>query len=469
MINPEILREYDIRGIYQKSLKLRDIESIAKKISNIILETREPHNSLFRKIIIGHDGRLSSLEIKNKLIDTFRTHGINVIDISLIPTPLSYWASKILTIPNLIMITGSHNPKEYNGLKIIINNKPFFGEKIKSLNVVSDAPLNKKLGRLEFKDVINSYELEIIGQFKNINNLKIVWDPGNGAIAPIIHKIINLIKGTNVILNRSIDGNFPNHHPDPTVKKNITQISEYIKKNSFDLGIAFDGDGDRVGIIDNRGNLVYSDIIFLLLVLDLQVEKKELTAIADVKCSKILFDTLKDKGVNILMSKTGHSLIKEMIIKENADIAGEMSGHIFYKHKYYGYDDAIYASLKLIKLINKKNMTLSNLIKPYIKSISTPEIKLYCKESSKFLLLKDIIDKLTYLYDSAEKIKIDGLRIETIDFWFLIRASNTQNCLVFRLEHYNRNNFQIELNRLISIFEEFDIDISELTTFNNTI
>jgi len=464
MINSEILREYDIRGIYKKSLKLEDIENIAKKISKIILD----NNSA--KIIIGHDGRLSSLEIKNKLIDTFRRHGVDVVDISLIPTPVSYYATKKLDIPNLIMITGSHNPKEYNGLKIIINNRPFFGEKIKSLNNLDGASISSTLGQLTFKDVIKLYTEEIILQFNNLDKLKIVWDPGNGAIAPIIHKIINSIKGTNIILNRSIDGNFPNHHPDPTIKKNVTQISNYIKEKQFDLGVAFDGDGDRIGILDNKGELIYSDIIFLLLSLDLLKEKKDLVAIADVKCSKILFDTLKDNGVEIHMSKTGHSLIKEMIFSKNADIAGEMSGHIFYNYKYYGYDDAIYASLKLIKILNASNKTLNELISVYIRSASTPEIKLYCDEKDKFSLLKKIVKDIPKYYDSSVNlVTIDGLRLEDKNFWFLLRASNTQNCIVFRLEHFVKEMFKDELIKLISILESYSLDISELTSFNQTI
>ena len=464
MINAEILREYDIRGIYQKSLKLEDVENIAKKISNIISNINTP------KIIIGHDGRLSSLEIKNKLIDTFRRHGVDVVDISLIPTPVSYYATKKLDIPNLIMITGSHNPKEYNGLKIIINNKPFFGEKIKSLNDLDDASLSSTLGQLTFKDVITPYTEEIISQFNNLDKLKIVWDPGNGAIAPIIHKIINSIKGTNIILNRSIDGNFPNHHPDPTIKKNIIQISNYIKEKQFDLGIAFDGDGDRIGILDNKGELIYSDIIFLLLSLDLLKEKKDLVAIADVKCSKILFDTLKNNGVDIHMSKTGHSLIKEMISSKNADIAGEMSGHIFYNYKYYGYDDAIYASLKLIRILNNTKKTLNELTSVYMKSSSTPEIKLYCDEKIKFSLLDKIVEDIPKHYDSgANLITIDGVRLETENFWFLLRASNTQNCIVFRLEHFVKDKFKEELIKLISILESYSLDIKELTSFNQTV
>ena len=463
MINPEILRQYDIRGIYEKSLTLKDISEIGEKLTSILQSNKS------KNIIIGHDGRQSSLDIKNKLITTFLNFGIDVVDISLIPTPVSYFANKFYKIPNSIMITGSHNPKNYNGLKIIIENKPFFGNNILSLNTINSSDLKISKGKLSFKNPISLYDKKILNEFNNINNLKIVWDPGNGAIGSIIHKVVNKIGGNNIILNRTIDSNFPNHHPDPTIPKNIMQISNYIKKNSFDLGIAFDGDGDRIGIIDNKGKLIYSDIIFLLLTLNLHKEKKNLTAIADVKCSKVIFDVLKKEKINILMSKTGHSLIKEMIENKKADIAGEMSGHIFYKYKYYGYDDAIYASLKLIKLVNLSNKNLNELVKPYITSSSTPEIKLYCDEINKFNLIKDIIEKLNSIYKRAHIINIDGIRVETDNFWFLIRASNTQNCLVFRLEHFEVNKFKSELNKIIKIFSCFDLDIKELINFNNTV
>ena len=464
MINQEILREYDIRGIFQKSLTLKDVEYISFKLATIIKETQS------HQIIIGHDGRNSSLEIKNTLIENFLSFGIDVYDISLIPTPVSYFANKYFKVPNLIMITGSHNPKEYNGLKIIIDEKPFFGDRIKTLNQISDCKKSQSAGNLYFKSPIEPYSNEILDRFKNINKLKIVWDPGNGAIAPIIHRIVETIGGNNIILNRSIDSTFPNHHPDPTIKKNIIQISEYVKQHSFDLGISFDGDGDRVGIIDNNGQLIYSDIILLLLVLDLHQQKKDITAVADVKCSKILFDTLKSKGINILMSKTGHSLIKEMINIENADIAGEMSGHIFYKYQYYGYDDAIFASLKIVNLLNQSDLKLSEITKPYLKSSSTPEIKLHCAEKDKFQILSNLIDKIKVTYiNHVEIIDIDGVRVESKDFWFLIRASNTQNCLVFRLEHFDSTNFKIEINKLIELLQNYKLDISELTGFNNTI
>ena len=463
MINPEILREYDIRGIYEKSLTLNDVTKIALSITKILINNKSPN------IIIGHDGRISSLKIKNTLIENFTTYGIEVIDISLIPTPLSYFSSKCYKIPNLIMITGSHNPKEYNGLKMIIDNKPFFGKSIKSLNEVDVSSLIKKNGSVKFQNPLIRYQNEILNRFSNINKLKIVWDPGNGAIGAIINKITNMIGGTNIILNQSIDGTFPNHHPDPTVKSNIIEISDFIKKNSFDLGVAFDGDGDRVGIIDNKGNLVYSDMIFLLLALDLQKEKKDITAVADVKCSKILFDVLKENGIRILMSKTGHSLIKQMIVTENADIAGEMSGHIFYNHGYYGYDDAIYASLKFINILNSSNNSLSDILEPYMQSSSSPEIKLYCKESEKFDLLYNIISDLKVIYNDAYLNEIDGIRVESSNFWFLIRASNTQNCLVFRLEHFQNELFKPEIQKIITIFKKFNLDLKELDSFYKAI
>ena len=463
MINPEILREYDIRGIYEKSLTLNDVTKIALSITKILINNKSPN------IIIGHDGRISSLKIKNTLIENFTTYGIEVIDISLIPTPLSYFSSKCYKIPNLIMITGSHNPKEYNGLKMIIDNKPFFGKSIKSLNEVDVSTLIKKSGSVKFQNPLIRYQNEILNRFSNINKLKIVWDPGNGAIGAIINKITNAIGGTNIILNQSIDGTFPNHHPDPTVKSNIIEISDFIKKNSFDLGVAFDGDGDRVGIIDNKGNLVYSDMIFLLLALDLQKEKKDITAVADVKCSKILFDVLKENGIRILMSKTGHSLIKQMIVAENADIAGEMSGHIFYNHGYYGYDDAIYASLKFINILNSSNNSLSDILEPYMQSSSSPEIKLYCKESEKFDLLSNIISDLKIIYNDAYLNEIDGIRVESSNFWFLIRASNTQNCLVFRLEHFQNELFKPEIQKIITIFKKFNLDLKELDSFYKAI
>ena len=463
MINPEILREYDIRGIYEKSLTLNDVTKIALSVTKILMNKKSPN------IIIGHDGRTSSLKIKNTLIENFTTYGIEVIDISLIPTPLSYFSSKCYKTPNLIMITGSHNPKEYNGLKMIIDNKPFFGKSIKSLNEVDVSTLIKKSGSVKFQNPLISYQNEILNKFSNINKLKIVWDPGNGAIGTIINKIINTIGGTNIILNQSIDGTFPNHHPDPTVKSNIVEISDFIKKNSFDLGVAFDGDGDRVGIIDNKGNLVYSDMIFLLLALDLQKEKKDITAVADVKCSKILFDVLKENGIRILMSKTGHSLIKQMIVAENADIAGEMSGHIFYNHGYYGYDDAIYASLKFINILNSSNNSLSDILEPYMQSSSSPEIKLYCKESEKFDLLSNIISDLKVIYNDAYLNEIDGIRVESTNFWFLIRASNTQNCLVFRLEHFQNELFKPEIQKIITILKKFNLDLKELDSFYKAI
>ena len=306
MINNEILREYDIRGIYGSSLTKKDIEVIGKSLSSLMI------NKGMTDIIIGHDGRDSSLEIKNLLIDSIRNLGINVSDISLVPTPVCYFATKKLNIPNSIMITGSHNPQEYNGFKIIINDEPFYGKQIKNLNNINIFYVHFYC-KNSSKHGVSNYMDEVLTKINIKKDLKIVWDIGNGVIGSMFHRLIKKIPGEHLIINSTVDGNFPNHHPDPTVLKNNIQISNLVKEEGFDLGISFDGDGDRLGIIDNKGNFVYSDIILLLISKFMAIEIKNLTVVADVKCSQLIFDELRSNNINIIMSKTGHSLIKKKI------------------------------------------------------------------------------------------------------------------------------------------------------------
>ena len=271
MINNEILREYDIRGIYGSSLTKKDIEVIGKSLSSLMI------NKGMTDIIIGHDGRDSSLEIKNLLIDSIRNLGINVSDISLVPTPVCYFATKKLNIPNSIMITGSHNPQEYNGFKIIINDEPFYGKQIKNLNNINIHSNSNIKGSIKYTDILHNYMDEVLTKINIKKDLKIVWDIGNGVIGSMFHRLIKKIPGEHLIINSTVDGNFPNHHPDPTVLKNNIQISNLVKEEGFDLGISFDGDGDRLGIIDNKGNFVYSDIILLLISKFMAIEIKNLT------------------------------------------------------------------------------------------------------------------------------------------------------------------------------------------------
>ena len=463
MINNEILREYDIRGIYGSSLTKKDIEVIGKSLSSLMI------NKGMTDIIIGHDGRDSSLEIKNLLIDSIRNLGINVSDISLVPTPVCYFATKKLNIPNSIMITGSHNPQEYNGFKIIINDEPFYGKQIKNLNNINIHSNSNIKGSIKYIDILHNYMDEVLTKINIKKDLKIVWDIGNGVIGSMFHRLIKKIPGEHLIINSTVDGNFPNHHPDPTVLKNNIQISNLVKEEGFDLGISFDGDGDRLGIIDNKGNFVYSDIILLLISKFMAIEIKNLTVVADVKCSQLIFDELRSNNINIIMSKTGHSLIKKKIQETNAHIAGEMSGHMFFNHNYYGFDDAIFASLKFLEYLSNQKNTLYNIVNDYLIYSSTPELKLYCKEEAKFKNIEKIVDKIK---ENSKDLKIndlDGVRVETDDYWYLIRASNTQNCLVFRLECKKNINFKNKLEEIHKFLSDFNLDLSELNSFYDTI
>ena len=463
MINNEILREYDIRGIYGSSLTKKDIEVIGKSLSSLMI------NKGMTDIIIGHDGRDSSLEIKNLLIDSIRNLGINVSDISLVPTPVCYFATKKLNIPNSIMITGSHNPQEYNGFKIIINDEPFYGEQIKNLNNINIHSKSNVKGSIKYVDILHNYMDEVLTKINIKKDLKIVWDIGNGVIGSMFHRLIKKIPGEHLIINSTVDGNFPNHHPDPTVLKNNIQISNLVKEEGFDLGISFDGDGDRLGIIDNEGNFVYSDIILMLISKFMALEIKNLTVVADVKCSQLIFDELRSNNINVIMSKTGHSLIKKKIQETNAHIAGEMSGHMFFNHNYYGFDDAVFASLKFLEYLSNQKNTLHNIVNDYLIYSSTPELKLYCKEEVKFKNIEKIVDKIK---ENSKDLKIndlDGVRVEADDYWYLIRASNTQNCLVFRLECKKNINFKNKFEEIHKFLSDFNLDLSELNSFYDTI
>ena len=463
MINNEILREYDIRGIYGLSLKNNDIDMIGRSLSSLMI------NEGLTDIIIGHDGRDSSLEIKNLLINSMNSLGINVSDISLVPTPICYFATKKLNISNSIMITGSHNPQEYNGFKIIINDQPFYGEQIKNLNHIKISNESDIKGSYKYVDILDIYIDEILTKIDIKKDLKIVWDIGNGVIGSMFHRLVKKIPGNHLIINSTVDGNFPNHHPDPTVLKNNIQISNLVIEKGYDLGISFDGDGDRLGIIDNKGNFVYSDIILLLISKFMAIKIKDLTVVADVKCSQLIFDDLRFNDINIIMSKTGHSLIKKKIQETNAHIAGEMSGHMFFNHDYYGFDDAIFASLKFLEYLSNQKNTLHKIVNDYLIYSSTPELKLYCEEDLKFNNIEKIVNKIKENSQDLKVNDLDGIRVESDDYWYLIRASNTQNCLVFRLECKKNINFKNKFEEIHKFLSDFNLDLSELNSFYDTI
>lgn len=430
MINKNIFRKYDIRGIIDKDLHYNDAIEIGKSIATICIEYH------IETVSIGRDGRMSSPKLFENLTEGLISSGINVINMGVLPTPCLYYSVHNLNLKAGIMITGSHNPKDYNGFKIMLKDKSFFGDDIENLyNIITKNAFKKlnKIGIISEKDIKESYINEITSFIKKEDNLNICFDAGNGVTGDILREISKRINVSDEnLLFCEIDGSFPNHHPDPTIASNMIDLSNLVKKKNAKIGIAFDGDGDRVGIVDDKGNFISGDILMCILSKELLKKEKKATIIADVKASKILFDEIKKYGGNALMWKTGHSLIKDKMKKENALLAGEMSGHIFYKDRYYGYDDGLYSAMRIIEIIQNNVETISDMISKLPKMFNNQEKKIEVSDEKKF----DIMEKVKkYIIKNYKNVnQIDGVRVDLENGWFLIRASNTQNCLITRCE-----------------------------------
>ena len=446
-----IFREYDIRGIYPKEINENVIEQIAKAISIKCLKNNIP------EICVGRDGRLSGESLLDCLSESLSGFGINVINIGLVSTPLLYFAAKKNKHKSGIMITGSHNPKNYNGVKMVINDNPVSGSEIYKL-IDKDKPSTKKKGTIVYKDIKKEY-IQEVKENVNINNkVKIVIDCGNGAagcIAPDLFKSM----GCEVIeLFSEVDGNFPNHHPDPGKIENLNDLISQVKESDADLGIAFDGDGDRVGLVTNEGKVIYPDKIMMILSKDILSSKKG-SIIFDVKCSNLLPDIISSHGGKPIMSPTGHFHIKNAIKRHNPLLAGEMSGHIFFNDKWYGFDDGHYSGARIIEIVSKENRKISEIENELPLLYSTPELNIDVTDETKFKIIEDFSKECSL---DGEKITIDGLRINFKNGWGLLRASNTTPKLVLRFEGNSvddlnqiKSNFLNELSRICP-----DIDIN---------
>lgn len=439
-----IFREYDIRGIYPKEINENVIEQIAKAISIKCLKNNIP------EICVGRDGRLSGESLLDCLSESLSGFGINVINIGLVSTPLLYFAAKKNKHKSGIMITGSHNPKNYNGVKMVINDNPVSGSEIYKL-IDKDKPSTKKKGTIVYKDIKKEY-IQEVKENVNINNkVKIVIDCGNGAagcIAPDLFKSM----GCEVIeLFSEVDGNFPNHHPDPAKIENLNDLISQVKESDADLGIAFDGDGDRVGLVTNEGKVIYPDKIMMILSKDILSSKKG-SIIFDVKCSNLLPDIISSHGGKPIMSPTGHFHIKNAIKRHNPLLAGEMSGHIFFNDKWYGFDDGHYSGARIIEIVSKENRKISEIENELPLLYSTPELNIDVTDETKFKIIEDFSKECSL---DGEKITIDGLRINFKNGWGLLRASNTTPKLVLRFEGNSvddlnqiKSNFLNELSRI---------------------
>ena len=437
IFDPTILRSYDIRGIYEKTLNKEDAFMLGFFYGITVkkkLPTKE--NPL---IVIGMDGRLSSPILEENLNAGLEKSGCEVYRIGLGPTPMLYFASHFFKADGAIQITGSHNPKDYNGFKIVLDQNSFFGEDIQKLGKLAKKGYSQTyLGFSKSVSINDQYIEKIIepikGIDKNLANKTIVWDCGNGASGPSVEMLTKRISGNHIVLFSEVDGNFPNHHPDPTDESTLKILSDKMKEVNADIGIGFDGDGDRIGVIDKKGRPIAGDLLTAFLSNSLEINDKEnQTVILDIKSSYVAYDKIISFGLNAEIGKTGHSNIKKRIKEINSPLAGEMSGHIFFADKYYGYDDALYTSIRIISLMANDN-SLDDFISTLPKTYVSPEIKLYCSDKIKFKLINRLVDKVLKDYNPENVITLDGVRAKNEMGWWLIRASNTEEAIVVRFE-----------------------------------
>ena len=441
--NKSIVREYDIRGIVSETLHIRDAYFLGRLFSKHIFTK---YNNA--RIAVGYDGRLSSKILEKELVRGLKEGGAEVTKIGLCPSPMLYYASKTLDCDGAIMITGSHNPPSYNGFKILSREKNYYGKELKDLTKTKIKKQLCKKGKIRSFSIKHLYLKALTENLKKIEpKLKVVWDPGNGAAAEVIKSLIKIIPGKHFIINDEIDGTFPSHHPDPTVEENLIQIKQHIKKIDADLGIAFDGDGDRLGVVDAKLKFIPGDQLLLIFAHQVLRYHNEATIITDVKASDITLKQIKNIGGKPIMWKTGHSLIKSKMKRTGALLAGEMSGHVFFADRYYGFDDAIYAALRLLEIMSNKK-PLESFLRPFSNVISTPELKIACRDEIKFSIInkcKDIIKKKYKNYTL-----VDGIRVRNNLGWWLIRASNTQPALIIRSEASS----EIKLKKILKEIED---------------
>lgn len=452
-----IIRAYDIRGIYNETLFDNDGFFLGRAFGSLLQKNGK------NLVAVGLDGRISSPTLHNRLIQGLVSSGMKVKDIGRGPTPMLYFAVQYLNCDAGIMVTGSHNPANHNGFKITLKDQPFFGESIKNLAALaSQGDFHDGNGKVEKIDIHENYierlledcilaesESELLNELEDITlqkKLKIAWDAGNGAAGEIVSKLSQRIYGEHILLFCESDGTFPNHHPDPTVPKNLTDLIRVVRDQNCDFGIAFDGDGDRIGVVDGDGEIIWGDQLMIFFARDVLVKRPKSTIIADVKASNLLFEEVRKAGGVALMHKTGHSFIKSKMKETGAALAGEMSGHIFFADSYYGFDDAIYAAIRLINIVAASKHSLAEMRLALPKTFSTPEIRLDCREEEKFQIIANLT---AYLKQNGLKFNdIDGIRVSNEKGWWLIRASNTQAALVARCEGNSPANLQEQKQNL---------------------
>jgi phosphomannomutase len=421
------LREYDVRGIIGETLGEADAYAIGRGFATLIARAGG------KKVVVGYDGRLSSPMLEEALVSGLNDSGIDVVRIGMGPTPMLYYAEAVLDeVDGGIEITGSHNPANYNGFKLVFQGRPFFGSDIQLLGSMAasgDWAVGK--GSFESHAILNQY-VDRLSSAAPSKPFRIGWDAGNGAAGPVIEQLVKMLPGEHHLLFVDVDGQFPNHHPDPTDENNLIDLRALVAEKKLDFGVAFDGDGDRIGAIDGEGRVIWGDQLLQIYAEDVLAALPGSTIIADVKASQALFDRVTELGGEPMMWKTGHSLIKSKMKETGSPLAGEMSGHIFFKHDYYGFDDAIYAAIRLMAASAKLGRSVTEMRSSMKEMINTPETRFQVDEARKFAVIDEVLARLKA--DGADVNATDGARVNTPDGWWLLRASNTQDVLVARAE-----------------------------------
>jgi phosphomannomutase len=428
--DPTTLREYDIRGIVGRGLVVDDAFAIGRVFGSIVAGTGGA------TVAVGYDGRLSSPELAIALMRGVRASNVEAICIGCGPTPMLYYAATTLKTGGAVMVTGSHNPPDYNGFKMMLGGKPFFGEQIRRLGQMArDGDVVEEQEAVERNvDVSDAYVARLLKDWDGGERaMKVVWDNGNGSAGDVLTRLVAGLPGEHVVLNGTIDGTFPAHHPDPTVPANLRQLVAEVAARRADIGIAFDGDADRIGIVDDTGEIMFGDQLMVLLARDVLRSRPGATIIADVKASQVLFDEIARAGGAPLMWRTGHSLIKAKMAETGSPLAGEMSGHIFFADHWYGFDDALYAAVRTLGVLARMGGEKLSAVRarlPHV--VNTPELRFDCDDRRKFVVIEEVAARLRS--DGAQVSETDGVRVLTDDGWWLLRASNTQAVLVARAE-----------------------------------
>lgn len=447
--HPTVLREYDIRGIIGETLGPDDARAIGRSFGTLL---REAGGS---RVAVGYDGRVSSPTLEHALVEGLTASGCDVVRIGLGATPMLYYAeASAEEVHGGIQITGSHNPSNYNGFKMVFQGRPFFGEDIQRLGrVAAEGAWRDGTGEVEERAILDEYVERLLSGLDGVDRaaldgVRVGWDAGNGAAGPALEALAARLPGEHHLLYTDVDGEFPNHHPDPTVEANLADLRALVAEKNLDFGVAFDGDGDRIGAIDGEGRVIWGDQLLMIYAEDLLARVPNATVIADVKASRALFDHVARHGGQPVMWKTGHSLIKSKMKQTGAPLAGEMSGHVFFADDYYGYDDALYAGVRLLAASARLGKSVTELRGAMPAMINTPEMRFQVDETRKFAAIDEVEARLA---DSPADVDgTDGVRVTTEDGWWLLRASNTQDVLVARAESDSEEG----LERLLAQIDE---------------